>query len=128
MRVLLDTHALLWWIQDDDRLSAAARTAISSAGNRVFVSAASMWEIVTKAKLGRLRLHEPIHHFVSTQFEANEFEALPITVRHTFELEKLPDLHRDPFDRMLIAQAIAEDMPLVSGDRAVQVYPVGTIW
>ena len=128
MRVLLDTHAFLWWIADDDRLGANARETIGSADNEVFMSAASVWEIVTKTRLGRLPIPRPIEDFIASQLEANAFQPLAITIRHALELDGLPDLHRDPFDRMLVAQALAEEMPLVTGDQAVRAYPVTTIW
>ncbi|MGH2595093.1 MAG: type II toxin-antitoxin system VapC family toxin [Actinomycetota bacterium] len=128
MRVLLDTHAFLWWISDDEQLTAGARETIGAADNQVFVSVASVWEIVTKSRLGRLPLPEPVGRFVATHLEQNAFQPLPIAMRHAFELETLPDLHRDPFDRMLVAQALAEEMPLVSGDDAVRAYPLTTIW
>ncbi len=128
MRVLLDTHAFLWWIADDDRLGANARETIGSADHEVFMSAASVWEIVTKTRLGRLPIPRPIEDFIASQLEANAFQPLAITIRHALELDGLPDLHRDPFDRMLVAQALAEEMPLVTGDQAVRAYPVTTIW
>jgi PIN domain nuclease of toxin-antitoxin system len=128
VRLLLDTHAFLWWIADDERLSTNAREAIAAGSNEAFVSAASTWEIVTKSRLGRLEIPDPADHFVTSQLEANAFQALSITVRHTLGLASLPDLHRDPFDRMLVAQAIAEELTLVTGDRAVRAYPVPTIW
>jgi PIN domain nuclease of toxin-antitoxin system len=128
MRVLLDTHAFLWWVTDDDRLSAPARASIGASDNWVFMSAASAWEIITKVRIGRLPLPEPVDGFIARHLEENAFQPLSITMRHTFELEALPDLHRDPFDRMLVAQAIVEDMPLVTGDHAIRAYPVSTIW
>jgi PIN domain nuclease of toxin-antitoxin system len=128
MRILLDTHAFLWWITDDDRLSTVARGSIGAPDNQVFLSAASAWEIITKSRIGRLPLSEPVDGFIARHLEENAFQPLPIMMRHTFELETLPDLHRDPFDRMLVAQALAEQMPLVTGDRAVRAYPVTTIW
>jgi PIN domain nuclease of toxin-antitoxin system len=128
VRILLDTHAFIWWIKGDRRLSSPARDAIGGAEHEVFVSAVSAWEIVTKSRLGRLSVPRPIDRFVTDQLETNAFQALPLTMRHAFGLEALPDLHRDPFDRMLIAQAQVEEMPLVSGDRAVAAYPVPTIW
>jgi PIN domain nuclease of toxin-antitoxin system len=128
VRVLLDTHAFLWWALDDPRLSRRARATIGAAGNEVFVSAATAWEIVTKARLRRLPVPEPIDRFVADQLETNAFQALSLTMRHALGLAALPDLHRDPFDRMLLAQALAEQMPLVTGDRAVAAYPVDTIW
>jgi PIN domain nuclease of toxin-antitoxin system len=128
MRVLLDTHAFLWWVTDDERLTPAARETIGASDNQVHVSAASVWEIVTKSRLGRLPIPRPIDAFVAAQLEENAFQPLSITFRHAFGLETLPELHRDPFDRMLVAQALVEEMPLVSGDQAVQAYPVSTIW
>ena len=128
MRVLLDTHAFLWWITDDERLSAPARAAISSGDNLIFVSAATVWEIVVKSRLGRLPIREQIEGFIPAELEANAFQPLSITVRHALRLESLPDHHRDPFDRILVAQALAEEMPLISGDQAVRAYPVSTIW
>ena len=128
MRLLLDTQAFLWWVTDDDRLSTAARASIGASDTQVFVSAASAWEIITKVRIGRLPLDGPVDGFIARQLEENAFQPLSITMRHTFELEALPDLHRDPFDRMLIAQALAEDMPLVTGDLAIRAYPISTIW
>lgn len=128
MRVLLDTHAFVWWITDDERLTSFARETIGASSGQVFVSAASIWEMVTKSRLGRLRVAERIDRFVSTHLEANAFQPLSITIRHALELAALPDIHRDPFDRILVAQARAEEMPLVTGDRAVRAYPVTTIW
>jgi PIN domain nuclease of toxin-antitoxin system len=128
VRALLDTHAFLWWITDDDRLSSAARATIEAPDSQVFVSAASVWEIVTKTRLGKLPIPRPIDAFVSTHLETNAFQPLAITIRHALELDTLPDLHRDPFDRILVAQALAEKMPLVTSDQAVRAYPVVTIW
>ena len=128
MRVLLDTHAFLWWTTDDDRLSTLAREATGAKENQVFVSAASGWEIITKSRIGRLTLPQPVDGFIAQHLEENAFQPLSITMRHAFELEALPGLHRDPFDRMLIAQSIAEEMPLVTGDQAIRAYPVSTIW
>lgn len=128
MRILLDTHAFLWWITDDDRLSAVASGSIGASDNQVFLSAASAWEIMTKSRIGRLPLPEPVDGFIARHLEENAFQPLPITMRHTFELGTLPDLHRDPFDRILVAQALVEKIPLVTGDQAVRSYPITTIW
>ena len=128
MRLLLDTHAFLWWVTDDDRLSAAGGASIGASENEVFLSAVSAWEIITKVRIGRLLLPEPVDGFIARHLAENVFQPLSITMRHTFELEALPDLHRDPFDRMLVAQSLAEDMPLVTGDHAIHAYPVSTIW
>lgn len=128
MRLLLDTHALLWWISDDERLSARARALVGDGANEVFVSAVSAWEIVVKAGIGRLEVPEPIDRFVVSQLEANAFLPLSITMRHALGLASLPDVHRDPFDRMLASQALLDDLTLVSGDRVFAGYPVATEW
>jgi PIN domain nuclease of toxin-antitoxin system len=128
VRLLLDTHALLWWISDDDRLSARARALVSDGANEVFVSAVSAWEIVVKAGIGRLEVPEPIDRFVVSQLEANAFHPLAITMRHALGLVSLPDVHRDPFDRLLASQALLDDLTLVSGDRVFESYPVTTEW
>ena len=128
MKLLLDTHALLWWISDDDRLSARARALVGDGANEVFVSAVSAWEIVVKAGIGRLEVPDPIDRFVVSQLEANAFHALAITMRHALGLASLPDVHRDPFDRMLASQALLDDLALVSGDRVFAGYPVATEW
>ncbi len=128
MKLLLDTHALLWWIADDPRLSRRAASLISDGANEVYVSAATAWEIVVKSALGRVEVPDPVDHFLASQIEANAFLALPIHVRHALGLASLPDVHRDPFDRILVAQAVAEDLLLVSGDRVLRRYPVGVEW
>jgi PIN domain nuclease of toxin-antitoxin system len=128
MRLLLDTHAFLWWVTDDHRLSIAGRASIGASENEVFLSAVSVWEIITKVRIGRLPIAEPVDGFIARHLDENAFQSLSITMRHTFALQILPDLHRDPFDRMLVAQALTEAMPLVTGDRAVRAYPVSTIW
>ncbi|HEU4354902.1 MAG TPA: type II toxin-antitoxin system VapC family toxin [Actinomycetota bacterium] len=128
MRLLLDTHALLWWIADDERLSVRAAALIADGSNQVFVSAASAWEIVVKSALGRVEVPTPVDRFLTSQLEANAFVALPIQMRHALGLAALPDVHRDPFDRILVAQAVAEDLTLVSRDSALRRYPVAVEW
>ena len=128
MRLLLDTHALLWWISDDERLSSRAKALVGDGANEVFVSAVSAWEIVVKAGIGRLEVPEPIDRFVVAQLEANAFHPLAITMRHSLGLASLPDVHRDPFDRMLASQALLDDLTLVSSDRVFADYPVATEW
>jgi PIN domain nuclease of toxin-antitoxin system len=123
VRLLLDTHVLLWWSTDSPRLQESAREAIRSAG-RVVVSAASAWEAAIKAGSGKLTL--------SVSFDAvaevNGFEKLPITVAHAAAVTALPEHHRDPFDRMLVAQARAEGLTLVTHDRALEPYGVPILW
>ena len=122
MRLLLDTHVLLWWRQDNRRLGRAARTAITSAAV-VYVSAASAWEVAIKSAIGRLHLGDPFDVHVQ---EAG-FEPLAITFAHAAELTRLPPQHADPFDRMLVAQARLEGLTLVTHDRTFLEYDVRTI-
>ncbi len=128
MRVLLDTHVLLWWLSGEEALSAAARSAIADADNETFVSAASAWEISIKYKQGRL---PTAANFVADLDEAiarHGFSAVPITVHHGNRAGALPLHHKDPFDRMLIAQALAESLTLVSNERLFDNYGVGRLW
>lgn len=128
MRLLLDTHAFLWWIAADGRLSPRASELIADGSNQVLVSAASAWELVLKSGLGRVEVPMPVDRFFTAQLEANAFLPLPIHMRHALGLERLPDVHRDPFDRILVAQAVAEDLTLVSRDRVLREYPVRLEW
>lgn len=123
MRLLLDTHAVLWWQADDRRLSAPARRAIATA-DIVWVSAASGWEVAVKAALGRLRADEPFAVTVA----ADDFTALPVTLAHAARLQALPSHHADPFDRMLVAQAMVEGATLVTRDAALGAYGVPVLW
>ena len=123
MRILLDTHAFLWWVADDERLPAKPRRLIGDGRNEVLVSAVTGWEIAVTAALGRLELPDPPDRFVPQQLRDNAFEALPVTMSHALAVSRLPDLHRDPFDRLLIAQAVLERLTLVSGDEEVARYP-----
>ncbi|HEU4527067.1 MAG TPA: type II toxin-antitoxin system VapC family toxin [Actinomycetota bacterium] len=128
MRLLLDTHAFLWWVAADERLSPRASALIADGSNQVLVSAASAWEIVLKSGLGRVEVPTPVDRFFTAQLEMNAFLPLPIHMRHALGLEALPDVHRDPFDRILVAQAVAEDLTLVSRDRELRDYPVRLEW
>ncbi len=121
MKLLLDTHAFLWWLSDDRRLPAAARDAIRDPHTIVHVSAASIWEIAIKAKLGRLAVRDGD---LAAEIEANGFAELPITARHAQNAGALPRHHDDPFDRMLIAQARIEDLVVVTHDRQFSRYGV----
>lgn len=123
MKLLLDTHAVLWWQTEDRRLPKAARTAIASA-DIVWVSAASGWEVAIKAALGRLRLQEPFAVTVA----ADDFTELPVTLTHAVRLGELPALHADPFDRLLVAQALVEGATLVTKDEALGAYGVPVLW
>ena len=128
MRLLLDTHAFLWWVADDPRLPERARAVIAAGDNEIFFSAASAWEIAIKAGLGRVEVPEPLAEFINGQLYANSFEALPVHLRHAAAVATLPDVHKDPFYRMLLAQAIQEGLTLVSGDEQVAGYGVEVVW
>jgi PIN domain nuclease of toxin-antitoxin system len=128
VRLLLDTHAFLWWVTDDDRLSERATDLIADGSNEVFLSAASVWEMAIKVGLGRLRLPDDVWSFTPAQLERNAFQALPVHVSHAVALIAFPELHRDPFDRMLVAQAVTEGLTVVSGDPEISRYSVSVAW
>ena len=125
MRLLLDTHALLWALADPDRLPPALAEAIRSRRNAVHVSAASTWELIIKAGLGRIELPRSE---LETVIAAAGLAELPVTIAHSVRLRDLPRHHRDPFDRILVAQALEEDLTLVSRDSAIRRYAVRTLW
>ncbi len=118
MTLLLDTHVLLWWLADPARLSAPARRAIADGANIVFVSAASVWEMEIKAGLGKLKVPDDL----PAQMQQERLVELPVRMSHAQAVASLPPLHRDPFDRMLIAQARAETLTLVTADSLVLAY------
>ena len=128
MRVLLDTHAVLWWNVDDARLSDAARELIRDGRNEIVVSAASVWEMAIKAAKGRLDLPTTIDRYIDDRLRRNRWSPLPIDTRHVIRAATLPEHHRDPFDRALIAQAQVEGLPIVTMDAAITRYDVETIW
>jgi PIN domain nuclease of toxin-antitoxin system len=128
VRVLLDTHTLLWWLDGDRRLSRRARNVIAADDNAVLVSAASAWEISTKVRLGKLPGAIEVTAELPAVLRQQTFEPLPITIVHALRAGNLPGSHRDPFDRMLIAQAQDEDLALVSNDRVFDVYGVRRVW
>lgn len=128
MRLLLDTHAFLWWVNDAPELTAPARLSIGDANSDCYLSLASCWEMAIKSSLGKLRLARPIERFVSEQLAANGFMLLNIELRHTAKIENLPFHHRDPFDRLLIAQAISEKLTIVSADSVFSKYGVKLLW
>ena len=128
MRVLLDTHTFLWWITDDPQLSKPARQVIEDADNTLYLSAASGWEIAIKARLGKLRLPNDVQGYVSEQIRINAIQVLPIEMSHALQVYALPDHHRDPFDRMLVAQSQVERLAILTIDPLIAQYPVTTIW
>ncbi len=128
MQLLLDTHTFLWWLSGDDLLSAAAQTAIADEGNGIFISAASAWEITTKHRLGKLPGVAAIVADIGGAIVDQGFIGLPISLRHGQVAGALPGPHRDPFDRMLIAQAMLENLMLVSNEEPFDAYGVGRLW
>jgi PIN domain nuclease of toxin-antitoxin system len=128
LRYLLDTHSFLWWVREGDRVSGTAREAISDAGNEIFLSVASAWEIAIKAGLGKLDIPRGPEWFISRHTELNDLSVLSIDLRHALGVHDLPDLHRDPFDRILVAQSRAEGMPILTADPEISRYPVETLW
>ena len=128
MKALLDTHAFLWWIFDDPKLSAKARKAIADADNVVHVSAASAWEIATKHRKGKLPEAGDVPRRLPDYIAKARFTPLPITVEHAIAAGGLPGPHGDPFDRMLIAQSIAEHIPIVTTERLFRDYGAQVIW
>jgi PIN domain nuclease of toxin-antitoxin system len=125
---LLDTHAFLWWLAGDEALSLTARTAIAEERNDIFVSAASAWEIATKYRLGKLPGAAAIAGALDDAIADQSFIGLPISIRHGQVGGALPGPHRDPFDRMLIAQAIVENLVLVSNELTFDIYGVARLW
>ncbi len=123
MNLLLDTHVLLWWLDDSPALSEAARSAIADANNLIIVSAVVIWEIRIKQALGKLDISADFYEVIQNQ----GFEIIPITPDHAYAVGDLPMHHRDPFDRMLIAQAISEGFAVITHDGAFRRYPVSVV-
>jgi len=127
MNLQLDTHTLIWFLEGDANLSAAAKEQIENCANTSFVSLATFWEIAIKVSLKKLEMKTPLQHLKQLIWE-NGLEVLPITIENTLFVSQLPFYHRDPFDRLLVAQAVNENMILVSRDEAMQLYNEQTIW
>lgn len=128
MRLLLDTHTFLWWVNDSPELSRRARTAIAGQRNECFLSLASCWEISIKVSIGKLEIPGAIDRFVQDQLAVNRIRELPIDLRHAARAGALPFHHRDPFDRLLAAQALEEELSIVSVDPIFRKYGVKRIW
>ena len=128
MRVLLDTHTFLWWIDDSPRLSDLARDIIADERTQPIVSAVVGWEIAIKVGAGKLEVPGPPGSFLTEQLSRNDVEVLPIYLRHALRVFDLPDHHKDPFDRLLIAQALVEGVAVVTADPSIAEYPVDTLW
>jgi PIN domain nuclease of toxin-antitoxin system len=128
VRALLDTHTFLWFLLEDPQLSPTASDVIIDPTNDIEVSPATYWEIAIKISLGKYELPEPYDIFIEREIMTNDFHILPIEPKHTAVLTTLPFYHRDPFDRLLIAQAMVEAIPILSVDTAFDAYPVTRLW
>lgn len=128
MKALLDAHAFIWWVLDMPNLSETCRGIVSDGENEIVVSVASSYEIAYKAEQGRLTLPETPEAYVRDRLNANGFESLPIELGHALRAATLPRIHGDPFDRLLVAQAQIEGLPILTADPAISLYEVETIW
>lgn len=129
MKLLLDTHVFIWWTGSPDLLKTDLLETIKNPRNTLYVSAASSWEVQIKLSIGKIQFFEPWQTILEREIENNNITILPITLEHTFALQSLPPIHKDPFDRMLIAQAQVEDQILVTNDRFILEYPgTQTLW
>jgi len=126
MRVLIDTHVLLWGIQDEARVSRRVRALLPAAD--VWISVASLWEIITKVQIGKLVLPAPVGDYLAQKLKMNGVSVLALNFDHVRRLEEVPLHHRDPFDRILIAQSLEEKLPLVTADPHFEKYPIQLIW
>lgn len=128
MKLLLDTHTFIWWVNEPEKLSPKALSLLSDRGNDLVLSVVSAWEMQIKVQLGRLKLTVPLGELIETQVRANGLRILPVELEHVLALQTLPAHHKDPFDRLLIAQANAEGAALVSRDALLASYPVKSLW
>jgi PIN domain nuclease of toxin-antitoxin system len=128
MKALLDTHTFLWWVADDPQISLNAKDIISNPDNEIYFSIVSAWEIIIKVGTGKLTLSEPAEIYIPSRVASNQFETIPVQMSHILRINNLPSFHKDPFDRLLIAQSLVEDLALITVDGAITRYPIKTIW
>ncbi len=128
MRLLLDTHVFLWWVYDDPKLTKTSRSIIESMTNTKYVSAVTAWELAIKSGQGKLKLNQSVGEFYKKYIQQNGFEILPLSLNHLFAVEHIPLHHKDPFDRLLIAQAQIESLSIVSADSALDAYHIERLW
>lgn len=128
MTLLLDTHAFLWWVADRPAIGRRAKAAVENPDNEVWLSVASCWEMAIKVSLGKLRLTQPLDRFIPEQLAANGFELLDVRAKHAIRTATLPFHHRDPFDRLLVAQALEERLAVVSDDSILRKYGIDVMW
>lgn len=124
MKLLLDTHIFIWWADQPEKLSHAALSALQDEANELLLSVASVWEMQIKIQLGKLKLGLPLKDLIKNQQETNQLNLLPVELKHVLALDALPFHHKDPFDRLLMAQSLEEDLTLVSVDSQFTAYPV----
>jgi PIN domain nuclease of toxin-antitoxin system len=125
---VLDTHAFLWIVSDDKKLSRKVKKLFLNKSNEIYLSAASIWEMAIKISLGRLTLDEPLESFIETHAVGNNIKILDIRSKHLYKIENLPFHHRDPFDRIIIAQCMIENYSIAGSDKAFDSYPVSRVW
>jgi PIN domain nuclease of toxin-antitoxin system len=128
MKLLLDTHAFIWMFDEPEKLSPKASALLADGDNDLILSVASVWEMQIKMQAGKLKLAIPLRQLVREQVQTNELQLLPVVLKHVLTLDSLPTHHKDPFDRLLIAQANVEGVFLVSGDPVFSSYPVKLLW
>jgi PIN domain nuclease of toxin-antitoxin system len=128
VRLLLDTHVLLWWDSEPSKIPPSTLQILENPENSLWISIVSLWEIQIKTQLGKLKLNLPLQDLVAQQQQINGLQLLPIDLRHILALEALPYHHKDPFDRLLIAQSIAENLVCVSADSVFQQYAIPLLW
>ena len=128
MRFLLDTHAFLWWTEDDDRLPARVQAIIQASGNQIYLSAVCVWEVAIKTQLGQLTLRRDPKETVRQEIEVNGLLPLAVDLQHALHVASLPLVHRDPFDRLLVAQAQLEGLTILTADQTIARYDVPVVW
>jgi PIN domain nuclease of toxin-antitoxin system len=126
--LLFDTHSFIWWADEPGKLSPSAQSVLLDEKNRLFVSDVSIWEIQIKLQLGKIKLKLPLADLVESQQSDNGVEILRVTTEHILALDQLPPHHKDPFDRLLIAQSIVEDITIVTVDQQFSAYPAKLLW
>ena len=128
MKLLLDTHIFIWWADQPERLSPAALSALEDEANELLLSTASLWEMQIKIQLSKLKLSLPLKDLLKNQQETNDLTVLPVTLTHVLALDALPFHHKDPFDRLLIAQSVEEELTIVTADSQFPAYSVKLLY
>ena len=128
MRVLIDTHVFIWWTSDTKKLSSRVYNLLTDSNNRAYLSIISIWEIQIKLSLGKLQMKRKLSELVDNEINGNRIELLPLSLSHIYALSHLPLYHRDPFDRILIAQSMDTNLPIVSIDEKFDAYNIDRLW